>query len=779
MKQEPPTDPAPEVEGEVVTTARSGISWAWLIPIIALVATSWLYWNNWKSQGPEITIAFASAPGVDPGKTALIYRGVKAGTVSAIHLDRELNKVVISVRLKAFAAHLAREGTDFWIEQPIISIREIAGLESIIQGNSIHARTQPGGADATNFQGLDEAPLKPLDAPDLVLKLHSSSIPFIGRGTPVFHRGVAVGTVRQKGYSSDGSPEVEAVIDQKYSDRVKSNSRFWIVPATTVSASPGSLSLDIPALEGLLDGSIAFDHFGPAGETLENQANFKLSPHEFAARAEGPPVTIEFEDGTGLRAGETRVTCLGQPVGLIETITTNPTTRRVEAVARLNHHFAPLVTADSEFTIIRPSINQNGIHGLGTLVTGPYIAFDPGKSKEPADTFAGRETRQLDLNLDLIPKVEGGTPVVLWADDLPKVDAGAPIYHHGMIAGRVVEQRTGEDGRPELLASIERKFSDKLLSNTRFWRIPAASLSVGPGVVGVQFPGLSALWQGGIAFDSFGSPGPAASENAEYQIHPNEQTASAISSPIRIVFHNGQGLLAGKTELKYLGITVGIVEKVRVVNKSVEATVRFQTGYGFLRRGGSEFAIIRPEIDLKGVHGIETMITGVYIACAPGSGADFPDSFNAVPPAEPELQNEPGFEIVLKSPSTKIDEGAPISYNNTPVGEVISKKLSNNGKQIILTARIREEHSNLVRSNSVFWDSTRVEAKIGFLKVEIDSPTLLDPSGRIAFHTPDLVGRAVKQNTVFPLQPEQPRDFSDTPVPEKSEKRRSPVFRRR
>ena len=84
MKQENQKETPEEMEAEVVAASRSGISWAWLFPILALAATGWLFWSNWKSKGPEITIHFATAPGIEPGKTVLIYRGVQAGTVSQV-----------------------------------------------------------------------------------------------------------------------------------------------------------------------------------------------------------------------------------------------------------------------------------------------------------------------------------------------------------------------------------------------------------------------------------------------------------------------------------------------------------------------------------------------------------------------------------------------------------------------------------------------------------------------------------------------------------------------
>ncbi|MEO5913599.1 MAG: MlaD family protein [Luteolibacter sp.] len=749
MKQEEPSDSPDVVEGEIVSARRGGISWAWLFPILALAATSWLFWSNWKAKGPEISIHFTTAPGIEPGKTVLIYRGVQAGTVSDVRMDHDLGTVVVSVSLKAFARELATEGTDYWIEQPVISLHEIAGLESIIQGNSIHARTHGDHPAASVFKALEEAPLAQLDSADLSIRLHSTSIPFLDRGTPVFHRGVNVGEVRDKLFNADDQPEVEVIIFEKYADKVRANSRFWAVSATAVSASPGVVRLDIPSLQGLVGGSIAFDQFGPAGDAVKSGTEFELSSNETAARAEGPRLNISFAEGAGLRAGETRITFLGQPVGLVEQITADPANKRVGVVARLDAAFAALASEDSVFTITRPNINMKGISGLDTLVTGPCIAFEPGKSKVSGSSFVGNETPQIDLNFGRGKKE--GTRVVLRAKSIPQLKAGAPVYHHGMIAGEVIEQRIGSEGLQELVITVDSEFQEFLRVNTRFWRVPAAVLAVGPGMVGVEIQGLSAFLQGGLMFDTFGPPGPAAPESAGFELHASEQLASAISDPIRIELDDGQGLVAGKTEVRYLGVPVGIVESVRTTEAKVEATARFQPGYDFLRRKGSEFAVVRPEIDLKGAHGLDAL-AGVYITCAPGGGSEYAEFFSSVPQAAPALLNEPGFEIILETGSTKIDAGAPISYNDTPVGEVIAKTLSHDGKRILLTARIRDEHSNLVRANSVFWDATSVDAKIGFLKVEIDTPSVLAPNGRISFHTPDNRGGAVKENSVFALQ---------------------------
>ena len=46
-----------------------------------------------------------------------------------------------------------------------------------------------------------------------------------------------------------------------------------------------------------------------------------------------------------------------------------------------------LIRSDTQFWVVKPRIDQSGVTGLGTLLSGSYIAFTPGKSQETKDVF--------------------------------------------------------------------------------------------------------------------------------------------------------------------------------------------------------------------------------------------------------------------------------------------------------------------------------------------------------------------------------------------------------
>jgi ABC-type transporter Mla subunit MlaD len=58
----------------------------WVIPIIAALVGVCVVVTRIESQGPEITIAFESAQGLEAGKPKIEYKGVEVGTITSIEL---------------------------------------------------------------------------------------------------------------------------------------------------------------------------------------------------------------------------------------------------------------------------------------------------------------------------------------------------------------------------------------------------------------------------------------------------------------------------------------------------------------------------------------------------------------------------------------------------------------------------------------------------------------------------------------------------------------------
>ena len=91
---------------------------------------------------------------------------------------------------------------------------------------------------------------------------------------------------------------------------------------------------------------------------------------------------------------------------------------------------------------------------------------------------------------------------------------------------------------------------------------------------------------------------------------------------IVIEFADGSGLDENKTVLEYKGVEVGMVKKVELKPDAsgVQVHVRLHHEAERLATSDAEFWIVRPEIGLTGVRGLDLLLTGARLAMRPGTG---------------------------------------------------------------------------------------------------------------------------------------------------------------
>jgi len=481
--------------GEIVPPPRFRISWAWLFPLLAAIAAGWMFYSNWKTEGPEIDIEFTSAPGIHAGKTALIYRGIETGTVSKIRLDPSLNKVVVTVRLKAFAANLAKAGSTFWIEQPVISLSQASGIQSLIDGNSIQA-VLGDGPSTNHFVGSDKIPIEQEGKSHFKIRITNARIPLLERGSPVYFRGMQVGVVSEKNLLDNKETSLTVLVDQEYVQLLRSNARFWFIPPTSIKLGSGIFKIDFGGLKSALFGSIAFDFFGPQGVMVPTGTAFPLCASEEDARANSEPLKLAFTNGQGLQAGETQIRYLGIPVGIIEKV--EPSQGKVIVTARLQSGYEFLRRKGSLFSVIRPSLELQKITGLETFISGIYIDCipDPNGVGLPSNRFQGTSQEETDL----IQTLDNGFAVTLQSPST-KIGPGANVIYRGVVVGKVIKKSLSKDGRNvNLVAMIESSYAKLLRENTRFWNTGGVKISGGLISLRIQAPALESQALEGIQF---------------------------------------------------------------------------------------------------------------------------------------------------------------------------------------------------------------------------------------------------------------------------------------
>ena len=99
-----------------------GLLW---LPPLALAGAIASFVLVSQDEGREISVRFKQGHGLKVGD-AVKHRGIEVGSVTGIGLSEDLGGVVARLRLRDEANGLAREGTQFWIERPQLSLGKLA-----------------------------------------------------------------------------------------------------------------------------------------------------------------------------------------------------------------------------------------------------------------------------------------------------------------------------------------------------------------------------------------------------------------------------------------------------------------------------------------------------------------------------------------------------------------------------------------------------------------------------------------------------------------------------
>ncbi len=219
---------------------------------------------------------------------------------------------------------------------------------------------------------------------------------------------------------------------------------------------------------------------------------------------------------------------------------------------------------------------------------------------------------------------------------------------------------------------------------------------------------------------------------------------------IQIHFKTAEGLVAGKTRIKYKAVEVGQVQTIQLNDdlSGVVVNVRMQRAAEPYLRQESKFWVVRPRMSLRGISGLDTLVSGAHIEIEPGPGNPS-RTFKGleIPPVV--QMDEPGGKYILQTDALgSLDSGSPIYYRDIPAGEILGYTLAPNKRSVYLHLFIRAPYHTLVQENSRFWRVSGVDLSISADGIKVKTESLQSLlSGGVAFDTPDTVReKAVIQN---------------------------------
>jgi len=289
----------------------------------------------------------------------------------------------------------------------------------------------------------------------------------------------------------------------------------------------------------------------------------------------GPVITINFPSADGLEIDKTKIKYLDVEIGKVTDIAINKDMKTIDVTAEMHKESSGYLTNNSQFWVVRPQIGLSGVTGLGTLMSGAYIAIKPEKGKKERH-FKG---------LDVPPVLETdaqGKKFILETTNLGSMGPGTQISFHGITVGEVLNYELAKNAdNIKLTVFVNAPYDQFIRKNTRFWVDSGIDLSAGADGFKLRTGPLISLLAGGIAFraDPNDKTADTVPENTLFQLFDDyDQSAQVIyHKTVKAVMYFNEsvrGLNIG-APVMLRGIPIGKVTDItlEIDNKTVDIVI--------------------------------------------------------------------------------------------------------------------------------------------------------------------------------------------------------------
>ncbi|PJI92329.1 paraquat-inducible protein B [Yoonia maricola] len=229
---------------------------------------------------------------------------------------------------------------------------------------------------------------------------------------------------------------------------------------------------------------------------------------------------------------------------------------------------------------------------------------------------------------------------------------------------------------------------------------------------------------------------------------------------ITISFENASGITSGETTIKYRDVTIGEVEQVEFAEGLSVVLVHAridQTVAPFLD-DDAQFWVVRPDVSVRGITGLETVLSGVFIEGNWDTQADVAQTqFTGLERPVLTRAGQRGTRVVLRADDGgSIAAGAPVLHKGIEVGYLEAPELSFNGRQVVVSAFIESPYDRRITSSTRFWDTSGFSVSFGTGGVSLNVSSLASViEGGIAFDTVVSGGEPIRDGHRFDIFPSE------------------------
>ena len=213
----------------------------------------------------------------------------------------------------------------------------------------------------------------------------------------------------------------------------------------------------------------------------------------------------------------------------------------------------------------------------------------------------------------------------------------------------------------------------------------------------------------------------------------------AAGPRITITFETALGLEVGKTLVKYRNVTIGHVTAISVStdhNRVLVSADLLRSAKDVLT-ADARFWVVRPRIGIGWASGLETLISGSYIAVEAGEAKARQTAFVGLENPPPATHGLLGKSLVLHAKDVgSLVLDAPVYFRHFEVGHVIDRELEAGGHGARVVVFIDAPYDRLVTRATRFWNASGIDLTLGADGMKLRTQSLASVlAGGIAFET--------------------------------------------
>lgn len=702
----------------------------------------------------DIRIYMPESYGIKPDRTPVMFKGIQIGVVTDLRLDAARKCVAAYVKLDKKYDYLAVGGSRFVIEQPEISMNGVKNLSSVLLG--VYLNVAAGGGKPANEFYLSDKPVINVPAGSFPLVIRGEKDTAVDAGTGIYFKGLRIGIVTD--YSlKQRKAEYKAVIFPAYRQFAVSGLYLWQPDLLNVSYDSAGLNVSASEAAQSIQGGISAGFpGGVTGAPLKSGTAITLYAGERAAEkayfmSKGSrQITLVASDADGLGDGAP-LSFRGMQTGEIVKTQLNQDTGRVVVSAVIYDKYTHLLRHRLFFWKSGGAVVSAGLSGVRVnvpsvkdIVSGG-IAFDIDETGR-AESSVVYDSRA-DADKDQRRLAAGRIFRLYYTDAAPPYE-GAPVLYKGVVTGEAGE--TGYDRlkkAPYVFVMIDKKYTDTITQNTRFWSGGSASIGLDGGGLSLKTEPMMNYVRGAIYYDSFAGAGKTG------LLYADKQTAEKPDYGYAEVYLRPDTSLSSGAAVVCDGTKVGYVDKVAGSGKGRKADIYIYTAYRSFLSHGAVFWVDDLDVSMDGIKNAKAAVMGASLAMRAGSGS--PESVFVLSDAPMrEYSGGDSLRITLISPSrNSLEKGSPVYYRQVQTGAVEWIRLSDKADSVEIGIVIDGKYADLVRTSTVFRRVSGVEASYGLFKglnIKTESAKAILKGG-IEFTTDMSAGDRLKSGSVMPL----------------------------